>query len=377
MILLSDKTGSVAAFKALIEAMDANAEVNGVVVLAGDNRTFSTESIDPILKGMSKPVIGGMFTSIVLESEILKQGVIVIGLQQTINPMVIPNLSRAGGEFDDEVEKLIDDNAGYKSMYVFVDGYAKNIGNLIESLFNCFGLDISFIGGGAGIVDPNALDLELKPCLFTNEGLLSDSAVLALSEVQTGIGVRHGWEKVDGPYKVTESVGNAIVSIDWKPALDVYKKIVQKHGGREITESNFFEIAKTYPFGLKRMGAEVVVRDPFAASGTNLILATPVPGESFVDILSGDYESLLAAAKEAKDLSLKMLDDDVPDFIFLVDCVSRYLYMGDDFYREIEAVKVADVPLVGVLSMGEIANMGSDYMEFYNKTCVVGAIKKK
>jgi len=49
------------------------------------------------------------------------------------------------------------------------------------------------------------------------------------------------------------------------------------------------------------------------------------------------------------------------------------LFLDQDFNQELENVHrfVNDVPFFGVLSLGEIANNGNDYLEFYNKTAVV------
>jgi hypothetical protein len=222
------------------------------------------------------------------------------------------------------------------------------------------------------VVNPVALDLDTKPCLFTNDGVIADSAVIGITSIKTAIGVRHGWKKIKGPYKVTESEGNAVKTIDWKPAFEVYANIIKEHSGLVITERNFFDISKLFPFGLNRMGSEIIVRDPFASVGSSLILATPVPNESFFEVLNGDIDSLVEAAKNATEHCFSTMNEGEGKTIFLFDCVSRYLMYGVDFKKELAAVNQAGVPVIGVLSMGEIANSGNDYMELYNKTCVVG-----
>ncbi|EQD46615.1 hypothetical protein B1A_14553 [mine drainage metagenome] len=54
-----------------------------------------------------------------------------------------------------------------------------------------------------------------------------------------------------------------------------------------------------------------------------------------------------------------------------MDCISRALFLEQDFRQEL-AVIHSPAPMLGALTIGEIANSGQDYLEFYNKTAVVG-----
>ena len=53
------------------------------------------------------------------------------------------------------------------------------------------------------------------------------------------------------------------------------------------------------------------------------------------------------------------------------------LFLEDSFQEELQAVTRSisgtNITLFGVLSLGEIANTNRDYIDFYNKTCVIGA----
>jgi hypothetical protein len=52
------------------------------------------------------------------------------------------------------------------------------------------------------------------------------------------------------------------------------------------------------------------------------------------------------------------------------------LYLEDKFERELSAVKTDDTPMIGALTIGEIANDGYGHLDYYNKTAVVGAAEE-
>ena len=372
MLISVDKTGTIDGFEDALAKVLSGDKVQGVIILACDANGFTPESVDMILQQTAVPVMGGVFPEIINGREKLTQGTIVAGLTVRPDVKVIAGLSDEAAEYDDAVDNKFPDLGEAKTMFVYVDGLATRIGDLVDSLFNVFGLELNYVGGGAG-----SLSFEQKPCLFTNDGLIQDSAVLALVDMNSGIGVNHGWETISGPFKVTDVERNVIKTLDWKPAFDVYQQVVEKASGKTFSDDNFFDIAKGYPFGINRMGAEKIVRDPITVTDDGaLVCVGEVPPESHVDILSGSLDSLVQAAKNAmKQGQNAYRGESKGQAAFFIDCISRVLFLEDDFGQELDAVYDENLPLIGALTLGEIANSGDDYLAFYNKTAVIAVLE--
>ena len=367
-----DKTGTAYALENLLTTAQADTSVQAILIMACDANAFTKEKINPILQKIKKPIFGGIFPEIIHQTDKLEKGTIVAGLTKSADVYLIPNLSDMDVDYEDILDEKITDFQRTKTMFVFVDGLSHRISALIDSLFNIFGLEMNYIGGGAG-----SLSFVQKPVLFTNEGLMQDAAILALTDIESGVGVNHGWTDVDGPFKVTESDRNVIKTLDWKPAFKVYKEVVEKHSGKIFTDDNFFDIVKGYPFGISKLGAEKIVRDPLSLDENDcLVCVGEVPQDVFVYILKGNTESLINAAQKALSLAVESLKPDVSyKTTFFIDCVSRVLFLNKEFSKELLAVSDESVPLIGALTLGEIANNGKDYLEFYNKTSVIGVFE--
>ncbi len=374
MIINFDPTGTIEGIQTLLEEMLKNEGIKGFLVLACDENHFTPDTLDDTLKAVSLPLFGGIFPAVIHDNKKMDKGTIVVGLHTTPDVYRVTDLSTSSQGLDEAIEKITPASDNAKTMFVFIDGYSQKICSLIDSLYTIFGLQFNYIGGGAGSINPSALDMTNTPCIMTNNGLIKDSAVLALVDIESGVGASHGWHKISGPYKVTETSGNEIKSLDWRPAFELYKEVINKHCGKTITNENFFDVAKSFPFGISRLGSEIIVRDPFTVEGDSLIVATEIPQESFVDILAGNTESIIHAAKLSYKEARDSYHGESEKTILLIDCISRALFLGDDFDLEIEAVRPNNLPLIGVLSLGEIANSGKSYMELYNKTCVVGIL---
>lgn len=343
--------------------------VRTIILLICDDEDIDNEELNTYLQSVKKTIFGGIFPGIILNKSKYNKGFIVVAIDDIAEYTIIENISSSKVDFHSTLFNNMAKQTDTKTMFVIVDGLSKHINLLVEALFTAFGLDFNYIGGGAG-----SLSFVQKPCVISNRGLLQDAAILVGMQIVSGIGVKHGWESVAGPFKITSASDTEIKELDFKPAFDVYKPIVEAHSRKKIDKNNFFESSKSYPFGINKLNSEKVVRDPLILGDERgLICVGDVETGSFVDILNGTKETLINAAKEAAGIALNNCVSPVITCAFFVDCISRVLFLEDDFEKEIEAVQSVkpDIPLFGVLSIGEIANNGQEYLEFYNKTSVV------
>lgn len=377
MIHRIDYSGTVDELTLLAEEVLSYEKIESLLILTASENGFTPELLDPLLKKISVPLFGGVFPALITKDGKLDRGSIIIGFERRIDVHFVGDLSSSEVDFDELIDQLIPDVDDAKTMFVFVDGCSKRVVDLTESLFNIFGLEINYIGGGAGSIEAIKFDFQRSYCLLTNEGMQKDGAVLALAEIESGIGVRHGWDNVvSGPHKVTEVDGNVIRTLDWQPAFEVYKNIVDQHTQQNITKENFFSIARSYPMGIMKLEAEKVIRDPFGTkNGDDLIFNAEIPQESFVDIVSGNKDLLVQAASAAYSDSISSYEGGEKKYVLLFDCISRALFLEEQFDLELAAIAGEDLDVFGVLSIGEIANSGKDYLEMYNKTCVVGVLE--
>lgn len=370
MIFELDTTGTIEGLKETISKITSDPEVNALVIVACSENEFTPEQVDPIIKSLELPLMGGVFPAIMVNHNIYKKGTVIWGVKRTVTICKVENISSEDEDITNKLEESLQDSIDNKALQiVFVDGFSKRIGALTSGLHELIGLTSDTVGGGAG-----SLDFVQRPCLFTNDGMKQDAAVIATVSGRAGVGVAHGWTKIGGPYRVTESEQNTIISLDWRPAFEVYKEIVEAHSDQKFTDDNFFDIAKAYPFGLARLDGEHIVRDPLMVEGKgSLVCVGEVNTGEHVDILNGNTPSLLAAAGDARKIADDYLDG-APQIRIFMDCISRVLFLDNEFETEIAAVKHDDNLLLGICTIGEIANHGDEFVEFYNKTSVVASL---
>lgn len=345
-------------------------ETDQLLVLIAEENAPDLEAVRGFFEKENVHVFGGLFTGVIHDGTYLREGALLSVIPAPFGVHIIPKEGE-NPVLPDSLKGLSLPEDRDWSVITMIDGLMENISNMLSGIHNHFGESANFFGGGAG-----SLSLVQQPCLFTNEGVFQDAALLCPFPLKSNIGVRHGWEQIYGPVVATRTEGNVVHELNWAPAFEVYKEIVSNDAGKELTIDDFFSIAKAYPFGIYREGEEFIVRDPLMAKEDGSIVCVgEVPENTVLNILKGETETLLQAAKQAS-LDAVSEEDSLVE-LFVVDCISRTLFLEDDFGKEIAMVKeaVSSKSPSGILSLGEIATeKGSGLLSFFNKTIVVSAL---
>jgi len=312
---------------------------------------------------------GGLITS----SGVLKQGVgactlcgdelrVATHLQRKISESPYKAGREAG-------EKLLENGIEKGTVFIFPDGFATDISEVVYGLYDSMGSDYTYIGGAAG----DNLKF-FKTYQFTDEGVESDALSVALIDgvdIRTSIG--HGWKPKGSPIIITNAMGKKVFKIDGKQAFDVYS---ERAGG--ISKDKFAEYSMRYPLGISDIDGNFLIRDPLSVNEDGSIdFVSEVPENVVARVMEGNITSLIKEAqKVAKMVSQKTIK---PQFILLFDCVSRYMLMGKDFEKELNVIRETigiDVPMLGVLTFGEVGSYTNAPL-FHNKTLVLATIYSK
>lgn len=355
----------------VLQRFSSRSECQSLCLLACDANGWDAQSLTPILKAQSLPLVGGIFPEVIYQDKNHGKGFLVVGLEEAIVPIAMEGLSDNEVDLEAALDAKIEEDQEFESMMVFVDGLSSRVGEFVDSLFALFGSEVNYIGGGAG-----SLSFESKPCVMTNQGVFQDAAVLALLTTAKSVQVGHGWQPFDEGHVVTSVDKNIVQEIDYRNALEVYQEVICEQLATEVslTAENFFDYAQSFPLGIKRAYGEHVVRDPIAVSDQGaLICVGELSVGDHIDILTAKPQDLIDSTQTLSENSAEF-SAQAPNGVLFIDCISRALFLKDRFCEELGATRQAfaqSTPIFGALVLGEIANSGMGYLEFYNKTSVI------
>jgi hypothetical protein len=267
-----------------------------------------------------------------------------------------------------------DPSDGHEVVVLLSDGLSGDQREVVRGAYSMIGAAVPLVGGCAG----DSLRMEQTRQLHGSE-VLTDCVIAAriTSDAPMGIGVRHGWRKVGDPMVVTSSSDNHVLTIDHRPALDVYLERLGAPDDARRDPGAFTRFALRRPLGLDhRSGVEVrfVAGADFEARSLRCIAEVPQGALSW--IMEGDEESVLSATDAACDAAVAALDGASPLGFLAFDCIARRNVLGDEHIdREVDRVRAraTGAPVAGFYTYGEFARTRGA-TGFHNQTLVVLAL---
>lgn len=255
----------------------------------------------------------------------------------------------------DAAQAVLDAAGGKINLFVMLpEGLTGNGSAIVRGVQSVLGENFPISGGSAG--DDY---LFKKTWQYFNDKLLTDTAVgIGFSgDFAFGFGVKHGWEPVGLPLKVTKSEGAVLNELDNQPALKIYQDYFGKEA-EELVREPIARMAYTYPLGMSVEGSdELLIRDPVIANDKGEItLAGEIPQGRAIRLMIGDRDKAIRAAKEAAETALSELEGKKPQVVLMFNCMARNRLLGLRCSEENETVQNVfglDAHMIGFYTYGE------------------------
>lgn len=314
-----------------------------------------------LLRNSKIQAYGAVFPEIIFEGESYANGLLAYKLDKDENIFIqkdISNLTLTQNDFE-----------GVKSVITFVDALSSHKHTYLDNLFELLPVDTQVMGGGSGELPYNR-----KEVIFSNEGIFKDAAIILCKKQNLKVGIEHGWKVLKDGLIATMSKENSLTQIDYENALNVYKDIIKEDLKEDVT--NISSHLLKYPIGLVKYGNKVRVREVISVDEKNgFKLGLPIPQNSVICVLKGKKDNLIKAAYNATKKAVDGCNNN-QNLVFLFECINRRLFLKDKYNSELEIIRrtIDNRPLIGALTLGEILNEDNISLNFYNKTCIAGAV---
>lgn len=264
---------------------------------------------------------------------------------------------------------------GLKAVLMFSDGLAGNGAAVIRGLQADIGAGIPVIGGSAGD------DFQFKQSFQYVDGQVLSRSVVGAGlhgDFHFGVGVRHGWEPVGLPVRVTKSAGHRLLELNHQPAINFYEDYFGEYTDR-LRHEPLGSIAVSYPLGMAVTDSqEFLLRAPLTVeAGGAITCAAEIPEGAEVRLMIGSVERAIASARIAAMEALSQMEGSLPALALVFNCVSRRRVLGRRAIDEIMTIRDIvgrKVPLMGFYAYGEIApveGIKTNPSVFHNSTVVV------
>lgn len=322
------------------------------------------------------PLVGGIFPALIKDGAFLTDGLWLLRFDVMPFYALYADLAvDANGlapQIDLMEQQVRDHLTGPQdaTLFLLFDAIVPHIGSLLDALYLRLANCVHYAGANAG-----SETFAPMPCLFDGQRLVSNGVLMVLLPDHQGAILEHGYHAPEQTVYATSTEGNRITQIDWRPAFEVYQRLVLTQYGVQVTRENFYQHAVHFPFGIVRGKHPVLVRiSVMLHEDGSLFCVGEVPANSVLTLLQSPMVDSRETLQVLTDGLTHMGGDTAGSELLLFYCAGRRLHMGlapacnelRAFEQQTSAAQVA-----GALSLGEIGGsaLHGDPL-FHNATLV-------
>ena len=249
-----------------LDQFKSNCHTKAIVLVSEETRyEFINEYLE-IINSYKIEIFGGIFPSLIFDSEPSEDGFILASMPGIAKSIVLP-LDGNNTFLNQQIENF-KSNLNHKkiqSIFSFVSAFGSDKTNFFRNVYDSFGNTVNYFGAGCG-----SITNKQEYSIVNNQGYAGNAGLIIAIESELELNFTHGWSALDKIYKVTECIDNEIISIDWKPALEVYKQIIKEEFKEEINSNTFIEVAKKLK-DLKKKSLSLYVTHGIFSKGKDIL----------------------------------------------------------------------------------------------------------
>lgn len=344
----------------------------GVMALLPEKEAHRLEALQSTCAALDVPLFGGIFPALIAQSKFLAEGMLLLCFELAPHHFLVDKLQEGGSKKIAQAIKAASpaqSGLGHRAkLFLLFDGMVGNINTLMGEVHLQLQSPPLYSGINAG-----SETFQPMPCLFDATRCVGDGVLGVFLPEDAQPVIRHAYPASESRMRASSSVGNRIVSIDGRPAFEVYQEVVAREYGQVLTSANFYELAVHFPFGLVT-AVDIVVRIPVAlGEDGSLVCVGEVPPDSMLHLLKAPVleesdcvtEIVYAIAEQSPSQGVQSL--------LTFYCAGRRLHFGARAEEELAALQedTQCKEQFGALTLGEIDSEADlEFPRFHNAALV-------
>jgi hypothetical protein len=344
----------------------------GVLALLPEAEAARLPLLQAECRALGLPLVGAVFPALVTAGGFVNDGVWLM-CQPLVTPaFLLPGLQ---GEPEDAARRIAGATqallaprppGGPKpTLHLIFDGQLGRIASILDELYLLLADRVDYAGVNAG-----SERFQPMPCLFDGERVLGHGVLGLLPEHDIRVVLQHGYQAPAQASTATATQGNRVVSIDWRPAFEVYQALIHTAYGIALTRDNFYQYAVHFPFGILRASGEVLVRIPVAVDEDGALHCVGEVPENAMLVLLRAPDAQASGCVPALVRDLAQTHGDISRrHLLAFYCAGRRQHLGEAAQAELaELARLSAVgSMSGALTLGEIGSTERwGYPAFHN-----------